>query len=88
LSYEVVYSDEAIKALKKMDKIASGMIASWISKNLIGIDDPRRNGKALTGNLRGIWRYRVGDCRIFAKIDDGKLIILILDVRHKRSAYV
>jgi mRNA interferase RelE/StbE len=87
LIYDVVYTEDARRALKKMDAVRSGTVISWIDKNLIGTDDPRRSGKALTGALTGVWRYRVGDLRIFAKIEDGQLIILILDVRNRRIAY-
>ena len=85
--YEVFYTEDARRSLKKMDAIASGTIISWIEKNLVGTDRPRRDGKALTGDLAGVWRYRVGDFRIFAKIEDGRLIILILDVRNRRATY-
>jgi len=87
LTYEIVYTKDARKSLNKMDAATSGAIVSWIDKNLIGTDDPRRMGKALTGKLAGVWRYRVGDFRIFAKIEDERLIILILDVRNRRRAY-
>jgi mRNA interferase RelE/StbE len=70
-----------------MDAVMSGAIVSWIEKNLVGTDDPRRTGKALTGDLAGVWRYRVGDFRIFAKIEDEQLVILILDFRNRRNAY-
>ena len=85
--FEIVYTKDARKSLKKMDPMMSGAIVSWIDKNLIGTDDPRRTGKALTGKLAGVWRYRVGDFRIFAKIEDDKLIILILEVRNRRNAH-
>ena len=87
MTYEVVYTEDARKALKKMDAAMSGAIISWIEKNLVGTDDPRRSGKALTGDLAGLWRYRVGDFRIFAKIEDRRLVILVLDVRNRRTAY-
>jgi len=87
LIFEIVYTKDARKSLKKMDPMMSGAIVSWIDKNLIGTDDPRRTGKALTGKLAGVWRYRVGDFRIFAKIEDDKLIILRLDVRNRRNAH-
>lgn len=47
----------------------------------------RAHGKALTGNLKGIWRYRVGDYRIFAEFEDDELIVLIFEVAHRREVY-
>ena len=43
--------------------------------------------KALTGNLAGVWRYRVGDYRILCDINDGRLVILVVDVAHRREVY-
>jgi mRNA interferase RelE/StbE len=88
LKYKAVLTKEAIKSLKKMDAAVSGTIISWIEKNLDGTDDPRRSGKALTGEFAGVWRYRVGDYRIFARIEDKRLVILVLDVKNRRNAYL
>ena len=68
--YTVEFSESAVKQLKKLDKSTSRVIKNWIVKNLVDCDDPRQHGKALTGNLSGIWRCRVGDYRLFAEIDD------------------
>jgi len=87
LTYEVIYAEDARRSLKKMDAAMSGAILSWIEKNLVGTDNPRRSGKALAGDLAGMWRYRVGDFRIFAKIEDKRLVILILEIRNRRNAY-
>jgi mRNA interferase RelE/StbE len=87
LTYDVVYTEDARRILKKMDAAMSGAIVSWIEKNLAGTDDPRRSGKAPIGEFAGLWRYRVGDFRIFAKIEDKRLIILILDIRNRRNAH-
>jgi len=87
LTYDVFYTKDARKALKKMDASMSAAIVSWIDKNLIGTDDPRRHGKLLTGEFAGIWRYRVGDFRMSAKIEDKRLVMLTLDVRNRRAAY-
>jgi mRNA interferase RelE/StbE len=62
-------------------------IMAWIRKNLDGCTDPRIHGKGLTANRSGEWRYRVGDYRLLAKIQDDKLIILVLTVGHRRDVY-
>lgn len=85
--YTVVFTEKALKALKKFDKSVSRMLIAWIRKNLDGCDDPRRSGKPLTGNHSGKWRYRVGDYRIMAEIEDEKVVIIILTVGHRKSIY-
>jgi mRNA interferase RelE/StbE len=87
LRYDVVYTEDARISLKKMDAVMSGAIVSWIEKNLVGTGDPRRNGRALTGEFVGVWRRRVGDFRILARIEDERSAILVLEVRNRRNAY-
>jgi mRNA interferase RelE/StbE len=38
--------------------------------------------------LKNKWRYRVGNYRILAKIEDDRIIIVILEVGHSRSIYL
>ena len=85
--YSVEYTDDAIKQLRKMDRFTRTMILNWISKHLEGTDNPFSSGKALTGDKVGLWRYRVGDYRIISKIDNGKLVILLLEIGHGSSIY-
>ena len=51
-------------------------------------ENPRIKGKPLTGDLKGLWRYRVGDYRILAEIQDDKIVILILDIGHRSKIYL
>lgn len=56
--------------------------------NRIACDrDPRRFGKALQKDLYGLWRYRVGDIRIIAHIQDHEFIVLLVDVDKRDKVY-
>ena len=77
--YKIEYSDRAIKQIKKLDKQTQFLIKSWIDKNLIGTSNPRTHGKGLTSNRSGQWRYRVGNYRILADIQDYKVVVLVLE---------
>ena len=85
--YEVRLEKSAQKNLKKMDKNDSKIIMAWISKNLVNCEDPYIHGKSLQGNLKGKWRYRVGNYRLICNIDDEKIVILILEAGHRREIY-
>lgn len=87
MSYSVETTARFDKEFKKLDRYTQRMLKGWIDKNLIGIDDPRRHGKALTANRSGQWRYRIGDYRLICQIDDGRLIIIALSVGHRREIY-
>lgn len=63
------------------------MIMAWIKKNLVDTTDPTMHGEELTANRAGEWRYRVGDYRVIAHIDDEAIILLILETGHRRDIY-
>jgi len=87
VSYSVEYTEDAVKQLKKMDRFTRTMILNWISKHLEGTENPYASGRALTGDRTGFWRYRVGDYRIISKIDNGRLIILLVEIGHRSNIY-
>ncbi len=85
--YNIEYSDRAIKQIKKLDKQTQFLIKSWIDKNLIGTSNPRQHGKGLTSNRSGQLRYRVGNYRILADIQDCKVVVLVLEIGHRKNIY-
>ena len=85
--YSVETTERFDKEFKKLDRYTQWMIKAWIEKNLEGCEEPRRQGKALTANCKGQWRYRIGDYRLICLIEDNKLIILALSVGHRREIY-
>jgi mRNA interferase RelE/StbE len=87
MSYKVEYSKIAQRQIKKLDNYTKVMLMNWIEKNLVNCDNPRSKGKPLKGNLSEQWRYRVGDYRILCDIEDNKLIILVINVGHRREIY-
>ena len=84
--YPVVFANEAGGKLKKSDKYTA-LLTAWIRINLEGCSDPRQHGNSLTANRDGQWRYRVGDYRLVAEINDDTITILILTVGHRRDVY-
>ena len=85
--YALVFSKEALKDLKKLDNSVSRVIYAWLKKNIDGCSDPRIHGKGLTANRSGQWRYRVGNYRIICKIEDDKVIVLVLTIGHRNVVY-
>lgn len=87
MKFHVEFTDQAKKQLKKMDKHTASLIVGWIRKNLEGCSNPRIIGKGLVANRSGQWRYRVGDYRLIAEIQDEKIIILIVSIGYRREIY-
>lgn len=87
MSWSVETTPRFDREFKKLDRFTQRMVKNWVVKNLQGAIDPRLHGKALTGNLRGLWRYRIGDYRLICKMEDDRLVILALSVGHRREVY-
>ena len=87
MKYKVVYGKKAIKGLSKIDQGQRVIILAWIEKNLVDTNDPKKHGKALKGNLKEYWRYRIGDYRILADINDDQIQIIVFNVGHRKEIY-
>ncbi len=87
MKYSVRFTKYALKQLKKMDKKDASLILGYISKHLVDCENPRQYGKALTANHKGKWRYRVGNYRVLAYVDDDKIEILVIEIGHRKSVY-
>ena len=83
MSYQVQLTKTALKQLNEPDRETAALILGWVRKNLEGCENPRLHGKGLSGNLKGIWRYRVGEYRLITDIQDGQLVILMLEMGHR-----
>ena len=84
---QVEYLPQVVKTLEKMDKYTKRIIIGWIEKHLVDCDDPRVHGKPLAANRVGQWRYRIGDYRVIAKIEDNRLVILVIAIWHRGEVY-
>jgi mRNA interferase RelE/StbE len=87
LAWKIEYAGTARKQLRKLDKAMARRILDFMDERVAASDDPRLVGKALKGPLGDLWSYRVGDFRILCDIQDGKLIVLVLQVGNRREVY-
>lgn len=88
MGWTIEFTKQAEKQLKKLDKQTAIRILKVLHERIIPLENPRALGKALQGQqLSDYWRYRVGDYRIIVKIEDDKLIILVLSIGHRSSIY-
>jgi len=85
--FKIVYEKGFYKDLKSFDKQQARLILAWIKKNLDGSDNPKEKGKSLTGNLKGYWRYRIGDYRLICEIKDDLLVLICVAVGHRKNIY-
>ncbi|WP_034551774.1 type II toxin-antitoxin system RelE family toxin [Carnobacterium funditum] len=85
--YQVEFEKGAQQTLKKMDKHQSLLIMAWIQKNLVDCIDPRTCGKGLVVTRSAKWRYKIGDSRLIATINDETVTILLLEIGHRKNIY-
>lgn len=77
----------ALKALSKIDKQERDRILQFLKLNALKDNNPRSSGKALHGDLKGLWRYRVGDYRVIAQIRDAELVVFVVEIGHRKNVY-
>lgn len=82
----IVLSNLFQRQFKRLDSVMQNRVDKYL-KEVEELKNPRSRGKALTGDLKGIWRYRVGDYRILCNIKDKELIITAMAVVHRSKAY-
>lgn len=87
MKYKVVFSEKSKKQLKKLDRHTAALIIGWLEKNIENCENPRIHGKGLVENRSGQWRYRIGDYRIICEINDKEVIVLVLEVGHRKEIY-
>ena len=85
--WTIDYADTAKGQLLKLDKQTARRILDFMDERIASLENPRDTGKALTGPLGGLWRYRVGDCRVICDIQDGALRVLVVQVGNRREIY-
>ncbi len=87
MTYKLLISDDVSKKIKKMDKHLALMLTREMKAKLDGLENPRSIGKALIGQYKGLWRYRIGAYRVICDIRDDELIVLAIDVGHRKNIY-
>jgi mRNA interferase RelE/StbE len=78
----------ALRELDRLDPQVSKRILDFLHRRLAKLSDPRSIGESLKGSKLGdFWKYRVGDYRVVADIDDGAVRILVVRIGHRRDVY-
>ena len=88
MAYSVELAESADRELGKLDAQYRKRILKFLHERVAKLDDPRSIGEALHGSQLGeFWKYRVGDYRLISKIEDDRLVVLVLRVGHRREIY-
>ena len=88
MAWEVELSSLARKNLSQLDPQISRRILSFLLERVTQLDDVRSVGEALKGSKLGeLWKYRIGDYRVIAKIEDEAVKILVIKIGNRKEVY-
>jgi mRNA interferase RelE/StbE len=87
LAWRIEFHPAAEKELAKLGRSEAKRIIQTLKTRIAARDDPRELGSALGGELGGLWRWRIGDYRVIARIEDERITILVVRVAHRREVY-
>lgn len=87
LTWTIEYTATARTQLAKLDKQMARRIVDYMNERVAKLEDPRKLGRALTGSLGELWRYRVGYCRVVCDIQDDTLRVLVVRVGSRSTVY-
>jgi len=88
MAWNVELAESAVRELGKLDPSERKRIVKFLRQRLARLDDPRSIGEALHGSRLGeFWKYRVGDYRLIVRIEDDRLVVLVLRVGHRKQVY-
>ena len=88
MDWEIEFTEVALRQLNSLDKQIANRISKFLEQRVAGLENPRSIGQALKGARFGeFWKYRLGDYRLIAKIQDNRLVIVIVEVGHRREVY-
>lgn len=86
--WTIKYTASCLQALKKLDRPSAKRVLDYMDQRIVPLADPRVAGKNLRGPRMGsYWRFRVGDLRIICDIQDNELLVLVLELGHRREIY-
>lgn len=88
MAWKIELTNTATLQLAKLDRPVAQRIRKFLRDRVAPLEDPRRIGQKLHGKALGeFWKYRVGDYRIITKIEDDRLVVLVIEIGHRREIY-
>ena len=87
MNWDYEITAKALKQLRKLGPEASRRILAFLDSRIAGTEDPRQFGKCLSGSLAELWRYRVENYRVICKLEENKLVVLVVRIGNRRDVY-
>lgn len=87
MSWTVELDRRAARDLSSLDREAQRRTLRFLRERVATDQDPRRLGRPISGARLGLWRYRVGALRLICRIEDTRVVVLVLTVGHRKDIY-
>ncbi|WP_313536806.1 type II toxin-antitoxin system RelE/ParE family toxin [Sphingomonas sp.] len=87
MAWTIEFAPDAAKELRKLGKQEAGRILRTLEERIATLEDSRALGAPLTGEHSGYWRWRIGDYWVIARIEDARVVIIVVRVGHRREVY-
>lgn len=87
MTWKIDFSLKAEKDLDKLSHQIQKLTRNYLRHNVLKQKHPKMLGKALSGNKKGLWRYRIDKFRVICKIEEDKLVILIVKIAKRDVVY-
>lgn len=87
MAWTIEYDRRVLKDLKRLDRQAQQAILDYFDDRIAPTEDPRVFGKPLKASFVGLWRYRIGDYRAICRIEDYRMVVLVVRVAHRSTVY-
>ena len=88
MAWTIKFAESAVRQLKKLDRSVAVKVVDFLEVRVASLEDPRLVGKKLSGpRLGAYWRYRIGDVRVICDVQDLQLIVLVLELGHRKEVY-
>ena len=87
MAWTIEFVPAAAKELRKLGRAEAARIIRTLEERIAPLEDPRSLGAPLKGEHDGFWRWRIGDYRVIARIEEERVLILVVRVAHRREVY-
>ncbi len=88
MAWTIEFTESALRQMERLDRGVGQRIRKFLQERVAPMQDPRSIGQALHGTRLGqFWKYRLGDYRLVTRIEDDRLLILVVRIGHRREIY-
>ncbi|MBX3453524.1 type II toxin-antitoxin system RelE/ParE family toxin [Ferrovibrio sp.] len=87
MAWTIEFSRTAEKQIAKLDRRWQREILDYLDQRVARQSDPTQLGKPLRGDMKGLWRYRIGDFRVICSLEADRLVVHVVGLGHRSAVY-